>query len=494
MQINQNLTKNITETSYLSVENTKRYRPIIRFFYEENEKMNYFLYKEDIFQEFTGLEGFEDYTIEKAESDLSALVHWKNLEPIQDIENVYTLESFKNKKYRYQITEYTIEIERLLSKLESLHIEGSSLEPSLIERLKEELLKIDIIKDKNEHEVYSWWISLNEDFKRINEKYKDYIRSFYNIQLEEIAKSEQFILRKNDLVNYLRLFIKILQENSYKIENVLLNITTETQNIILDKVVKAQSENIRIDKLDEEFDYELVYKNHEDKFINMKNWFVGKENQKSEIVKINDKTTEIIMKITRVASQIAGNNGSTNNRKEDYRKICEMFSKSKSFEESNKLSSVVFGLMSTRHISGNFEYEIEETNKSLIDLEPFEMVIKPRIREYKIKEDRSPIIDKTKHKEKVIKEYMKKLENQRKEFESVIKDSKIELESLGVITPTLRKTLLNLISKASQSDTLQTKTDDGKNVLLVYNKGKENIVIKSLDGELTLPNMELVIK
>ena len=52
MEITENLTKHITETAYLTKENTKRYRPILRFFYEENEKMNYFLYKEDIYNEF----------------------------------------------------------------------------------------------------------------------------------------------------------------------------------------------------------------------------------------------------------------------------------------------------------------------------------------------------------------------------------------------------------------------------------------------------------
>ena len=43
MEITENITKQITETAYLTEENTKRYRPILRFFYEENEKMNYFL-------------------------------------------------------------------------------------------------------------------------------------------------------------------------------------------------------------------------------------------------------------------------------------------------------------------------------------------------------------------------------------------------------------------------------------------------------------------
>lgn len=37
MEINEQITKQITETAYLTKENTKRYKPILRFFFEENE-------------------------------------------------------------------------------------------------------------------------------------------------------------------------------------------------------------------------------------------------------------------------------------------------------------------------------------------------------------------------------------------------------------------------------------------------------------------------
>lgn len=40
----------IDETSYLSVPNASTYRKIMRCFYREYEKMNFQLYKEDIFE------------------------------------------------------------------------------------------------------------------------------------------------------------------------------------------------------------------------------------------------------------------------------------------------------------------------------------------------------------------------------------------------------------------------------------------------------------
>ena len=62
MEITETLTKQITETSYLTTENTKRYRPILRYFYEQYEKINYMLYKEDVWNYLKDKSNFENYT------------------------------------------------------------------------------------------------------------------------------------------------------------------------------------------------------------------------------------------------------------------------------------------------------------------------------------------------------------------------------------------------------------------------------------------------
>lgn len=41
MKINEKLTKPITEVNYLRAENVDRYRVIIRYFYEQYEKIQY---------------------------------------------------------------------------------------------------------------------------------------------------------------------------------------------------------------------------------------------------------------------------------------------------------------------------------------------------------------------------------------------------------------------------------------------------------------------
>ena len=91
----------ISETSYLSVPNAPVYRKIMRCFYREYEKLQYQLYKEDIYALLKQDEAFENYSIEQLALDLDALVKWKNLTPIQDPGRVYTIADYKNKQYRY---------------------------------------------------------------------------------------------------------------------------------------------------------------------------------------------------------------------------------------------------------------------------------------------------------------------------------------------------------------------------------------------------------
>ena len=55
-----------------------------------------------------------------------------NLVTIQDTRKVATIEEFKNKKFRYQLSEATVEIERMVIRVENLFIESSSLEPTLL--------------------------------------------------------------------------------------------------------------------------------------------------------------------------------------------------------------------------------------------------------------------------------------------------------------------------------------------------------------------------
>lgn len=141
MQITDKLMKPVTETTYLTAENVKRYRVILRFFFVQYERIKYWMDQEEVYNELKSHEEFADYTIEQCKQDLDSLVNWKNLMAIQDTKKVTSVEAFKNRQYRYQLTEYGVEIERMTVRLEHLYVEGASLEPTLLERMESEIKK-----------------------------------------------------------------------------------------------------------------------------------------------------------------------------------------------------------------------------------------------------------------------------------------------------------------------------------------------------------------
>ena len=144
MEMFEKLTKQISEMKYLCTENTYRYRPIMRTFYKHYERLEYWLYKEDIYNELK--DRFDNYTLEDCERDLETLVEWLSLYKMQDTKTANSIEEFKNKKFRYQLTEYATEIERLTISLEEMEIKTSSLEPKLFDRIR---IIIENLSDNN---------------------------------------------------------------------------------------------------------------------------------------------------------------------------------------------------------------------------------------------------------------------------------------------------------------------------------------------------------
>ena len=213
MKINETLRKPMLEAKYLNVENTDRYRPIIRLFYLKSEKLKYWIYQEEVYEELKEDSYFRDYTPEQCQQDLNALVSWGNLITMQDTRKVSTIEEFKNKKFRYQLSEATVEIERMVIRVENLFIESSSLEPTLLERIRINLGKIPEMQNQDREKIYTWWNDLNNDFIRLNQNYQDYMRELSSVKAEEMMKSREFLVFKNRLIEYLRNFVKGLQAN-----------------------------------------------------------------------------------------------------------------------------------------------------------------------------------------------------------------------------------------------------------------------------------------
>ena len=244
MQVSDKLIKPLTEAKYLNADNVSRYRCIMRIFFEHYEKLKYWLYQEEVYEEMIKDPFFADYRPEQCQQDLTMLTEWKNLNTIQDTKKVASIEEFKNKKYRYQMTEYSVEIERLVLRLENLFIEGASLEPTLLERIRRGIERFPEMVERDKNEVYTWWTDLNNDFVRLNQNYQDYIRDLNSVRAEEMMHTKQFLVFKDRLIEYLRSFIKGLQRNVGVIEESLCMQKEEMKNQVLKLLKNLDSMDI----------------------------------------------------------------------------------------------------------------------------------------------------------------------------------------------------------------------------------------------------------
>ena len=314
MKVNEKLVKPVREAKYLDVENTDRYRSIARLFYQNYEKLKYWMYQEEVYEELTEDPYFAGYTMEQCQQDLETLTSWGNLATIQDTKRVSTIEEFKNKKFRFQLTETTVEIERMVIRLENLFIEGASLEPTLLERLRISLGKAEEMSQKDAEQIHGWWSDLNNDFIRLNQNYQDYMRELNSVKAEEMMKTREFLVFKDHLIEYLRSFVKSLQVNVNAIEQALRKVRPETVKYVLDQVTVYE---LSIPRIEAEVDEQQIYERMKGRWENIRKWFAGADGVQSEAMRVFDTTNEVIRKITRYGNRLSEQNNSGAKRREE---------------------------------------------------------------------------------------------------------------------------------------------------------------------------------
>ena len=433
MRIQETVRKPMTEAKYLNVDNTDRYRPIIRLFYLKYEKLKYWLYQEEVYEELKEDAYFREYTPEQCQQDLAALTAWGNLVTIQDTRKVATIEEFKNKKFRYQLSEATVEIERMVIRVENLFIESSSLEPTLLERLRINLRKISEITEADQEHIYAWWNDLNNDFIRLNQNYQDYMRELNSVKAEEMMKTTEFLVFKDRLIEYLRSFVRSLQVNAAFIEQCLKNTDRQVLRCLLEKIIQYE---LLIPRIDVEVKEDLIADKVYGRWQSLEEWFTGTDGKDSEAAKVFDTTNEIIRKITRYAARISG-----------------------VFEE-----------------------------------EPYIVTVTPRIRTYKEKAKRSGIVDRSKEKEEMWLATIQRLEEERRLLKSYIQDNRLEFAKLPEIEPHVRDVFLTWLSKALENKSLQGKTEDGQVYRVEKSDTEEICILKSSDGNLQMPAYVIVFE
>lgn len=480
----------IEEASYLSVPNAGRYRLIMRSFFREYEKMNFQLYKEDVLELVRQQDEYTGYTSEQLLLDLDSLVRWKNLVPIQDPGRVYTIAEYKNKQYRYVMSENAVEIERMTIRLENLFVEGGNLSANLFVRIEKSLEEVEDRKNANAGDNYAWWMNLQEDFRRLNQNYQDYLREFYSGKTDSLMKSVEFVLHKDRFIQYLNEFIVNVQKYSQRIAKTIKKISPVMEECLLDQIIISEMEIPHASRSDQGRQEKLIRENVYGRWNSLTSWFVDQPNHICECQKILVITQDIIRNLIQNAAMIVQIQNWGVSRKEDYKKFLTLFQNAKNLEEAHCLSAHIFGIQSIAHLKANMTMDSDGINNSVYQEEAMEYCFRPRVQTYKERRKQQGFSDKALEKYMQRMEYLRNIDMEKQLVMKYINNDRVVFSQINDVIPEgVRSVFLQWISNANISMDRVGRTEYGQRYRVIRREGY--CTLHCEDGDLKMPAYEL---
>lgn len=476
----------ISEAAYLTAQNANLYRVIMRILYNEKELFNSQLSTDEIYSKLSEYPDLGEIKIELVKAAMSQLTSWGNVTPMQDPKRVNTIEEYKNKIYKYSLTERSVKIERMTIELENLFSENNTISASLLDRIYDSLLKIEkIITSNNPKEVSEWWRNLQEDFKRLDQNFSDYIHSFASVSGQKLISSLEFILHKDKFIEYLRDFIHVLQQNSEKIENTLLRIDSTIKDNLIKTIVICELDVPRTTT--EAADEDDIEQKTYNQWKALYHWFVSENGNESKCSIAMDYTNEIIRKIVNNAVMLMQLQNTGVSRKQDYSQYMHMFAKCSDINVAHCLSAHLFGAMSTCHYKFNTYRTTDSIFENAVDLASQDFVIKPRTRSYKPKIRTEGFENRAFQKLSRRAERIAKIERDQRLIEGFIKNNKISFTDISneILPEQLRIIMLKWIAFANQNKLHIGTTEFGRKYILHKENGATTLHFT--DGDLITP-------
>ncbi|WP_010276146.1 TIGR02677 family protein [Paenibacillus senegalensis] len=482
----------VPELAYLTATNVSRYRAVMKFCYREYQRLKYWLRPEEIYEGVKAWDVLEGYTLEQCMSDLESLKVWGNLASRHDGGRALSVEEYMRKKSQYMLTQYAIEIERMLETLEQIKGYGGSLETTYFDTITECIHDIRLRSLEFEAgEALRNWEKLYEAFKTMHENAADFIASIHSIQAEEMMATEGFLMLKDNLVNYLQHFVKGLQRSAYRIEGQLQQISDGLKETYLEKVLADEMAKPR---LEEGKSAEELLLEYNQGWANLKRWFVGDALELSELTLLERATKDAIAKVVRSAVRLQERRRGGLSRRHDLEELGRRFAQIESLDDAHKLAAYSFGLFATRHFQGHDEKNTERADVSSWD-EPANLRnIRSRSRKRLSRSSAEPVRSYADKREVFREQLLKQLEEEREFIEVMRNRGKVRIADMPVMRRKERMRLLQWIGRCTAAASRSFVTADGYRIKLEFPDDDEDVaVLRSDDGDLTMRNYLLEV-
>ncbi|SIT03311.1 TIGR02677 family protein [Alicyclobacillus vulcanalis] len=481
----------LSEFKYLNAENVSRYRLIMRIFYENHMRLRYWLRPLDVHGAVleTGL--IPGYTVEQCEQDLQVLHEWGNLECQQDKAKSTSIEEFKKKRFRYQMTAVAVEIERLLNALEQVQGYGGELDATPLETIARILRDIrERAQEMSRAESFAVWKELMDRFRRLHENAVDYYAQISSAKAEALMQTEAFLAFKEDLRRYLQQFALGLQQFGAQIEGTLRALSSDVVEAFLSSVTWGEME---IPNLEDrrEFDERMVA--HREEWRSLEGWFIGLDGDDSEVVKLERATKEAIGRVVRQALALQEQARAGVSRRRDLSYLARWFMSLDSIAEAHRLGAAVFGLYVPRHFQGEPPRSTDSADCSMWDEAPVFRALSPKTRGPRQRLAVSPVRDRAVQKAKATEAWHQAQANARDVERRWLREGTFSMAEFDELTVEDRGLLLQWVSRALSRADRRFRSPEGYQIRVEIPEHGERHCIVFSDGEMEMPNFKFYI-
>lgn len=492
--LEQRLLQPFTHAKYLSEQNFRNYIAIIHYLYIQDSV--YFAQPSlplailEGIKENDSIGYFEDYTITKLEGDLKQLEDWGNVESIPDYGKQTRIEDFNKRKLRYNLTQVTIDIERMLEKINSqINRVKNKLDRGIVNTLQELFSNLALYKDNfnltidERNELTLLWNQTFDQFEQLRNESADYLRVIHSRNIEEAMQNKEISAFRVKFTEYLTSFIITLQKNINLIEHLIIQIDKTNINEIITLLIEEQKNKPTLEDPLSDEEYRNIFFNQ---WNAMKKWFIYDDFSERYVDYLLKQTNETISRFTKYLQQISERDQQIRNRKKDFEHIAKLFRN----EDNFKLCQMSFGALTNIEKPLHFfstKNRIIDNTLSIFEHEPEVMSLKEAKHVSSRNRKKAASLEPTEEDLLEIKRLNEIKEYEERQLSLLVNKEIVRLKDLENVEPFMRGALLQWINQTDGKKKLVGKTDQGVEFIIEKNSD-DWICLQCTDGILQMPD------
>jgi uncharacterized protein (TIGR02677 family) len=432
---------------------------------------------------------FEDYTEKQLDDDLKQLEEWGNVVSHADNARVSKIQDYNRSRLRYQCADETIEIERMLEKLDGkIHRIKGSLDSKMVSSLASLILQFqnmtfDKPLSKEERtEFHELWQDIIKRFKTLREEASDYLGIIQSKNIEEAMQSRDISAFRVKFTNYLTDFIISLQNNTLILESALTNIK---QRGLVDQAIQEMI-IYQKDKpsLQEELEDQEMSEIYQNQWSGIERWFVHDEFGERYVDYLLKQTNETISKFMKFLEQLTEREQQMKSRKHEFLHLAALFEKESNFEHCQRMFGAITNIESPPHFFSERNQEIyadETIIEQGAEVKPLQNAKTAGIR----KKKQLAMIEPSEEDKRLLENLRQQKAYEEKQLEAFTQRGEVLLGELEEVESFILYAILDWISKANSMESKQSQTDNGVNYKLLKNS-EALVTVQTTEGKLTM--------